>query len=244
MRASVSSVRPLLVIEQEVRLEGLGLLGRRLDACGVPYRRFRTWEHAFAEVELDDYSGVVPLGGNAHAWDEDGHGYLRHERELLEQAVERGVPVLGICLGAQLLARVLGAQVRSTGIHEYGWLEIRPTEHARGDPLFGHLGGPVGVYQWHMDAFEIPPGAVRLAESELLPNQAFRYGSAWGVQFHPEVDVETFEVWFGNHRAEAAELGIEEAPLREAVAAGHERDLAWRSRLFDAFAALARDRDG
>ncbi|MFN8185601.1 MAG: type 1 glutamine amidotransferase [Gaiellales bacterium] len=231
-------MRPLLVIEQEWRLAGLGLLGHRLDAAGVPYRRFRAWEHRFEDVDLRDYSGIVPLGGSAHAWEDESHPYLRHERRLLADAVEGGRPVLAICLGAQLLARVLGAEVREGGRHEVGWQEIRPVEGARDDPLLGHLAGPVGVYQWHMDAFELPAGASRLAESGMFPNQAFRYGSAWGVQFHPEVDYATFRVWLANHPGVCEQLGIDEPGLDAAVLEGSLRDLGWRSELFDRFAAL------
>ena len=231
------------MIEQEWRLEGLGLLGQRLEARGIPYRRFRTWEHAFAEIALREWSGIVPLGGNAHAWAEDEHAYLRHERELLEEAIEQeraGARDLPGCPGARPGAR---AEVRATELHEVGWLEIAPTAHAAGDRLFGHLAGPVGTYQWHMDTFDIPPGAVRLAESPMFPNQAFRHGNAWGVQFHPEVDHETARIWIANHPGVCERLGIDSAALDAAVKVGAERDLGWRSELFDRFADLVAERE-
>ena len=229
---------PILVIEQEPSLEGLGLLGERLDASGLPYRRLRTWQEELDGLRADDFSAIVPLGGNAHAWAEEEHPYLQRERLLLAEAVDSGVPVLGICLGAQLLARALGAEVRTADAPEIGWLPIAPTSDAAGDPVFGHLTAPTGVYQWHHDVFELPPGAQLLATSERFENQAFRAGEAWGVQFHPEVDPETFELWIGNHPGAAEANGIDEDALRESVWREAEASRPFRARLFDAFFEL------
>jgi GMP synthase (glutamine-hydrolysing) len=230
-------VKPILVIEQELRLEGVGLLGRRLDALRAPYRRFRTWEEDLAGLRARDFAGIVPLGGNMHAWEEDAHPFLGDELRLLEDAVAGGVPVLGICLGAQLLARTLGAEVGPAGRYEIGWLDVEPMQAAAGDPLFGHLHEPAGVYQWHEDVFELPSGAVHLATGELFPYQAFRYGEAWGVQFHPEVDYEQFEIWIGNHPGAAEANGVDEEELRLAVRRGSAARPSWafRAGLFDAF---------
>ena len=156
---------PVLLIEQEPALEGLGFLGERLAASGLPYRRLQLWQEGLDGLRASDFSAIVPMGGNAHAWQEDAHPVLRRERLLLADAVAEGVPVLGICLGAQLLARALGAEVRTAGAPEIGWLPIAPTLDAAGDPLFGHLTAPAGVYQWHHDVFELPEGARLLASS-------------------------------------------------------------------------------
>ncbi len=231
-------MRPVLVIEQEPSLEGLGLLGERLEASGLPYRRMQTWREGFDGVRAQEFSAIVPMGGNAHAWQEDDFPVLRNERLLLAGAVEEGVPVLGICLGAQLLARALGAEVRTAEAPEIGWLEIAPTAQAGDDPLFGHLTAPAGVYQWHHDVFELPAGAQLLATSERFENQAFRAGDAWGVQFHPEVDPDTFEVWIANHPGAAAANGIDEEELRSSVWREAEASRPFRARLFDAFFEL------
>ncbi len=144
------------------------------------------------------------------AWDEERLPYLGRQRAFLREAVEEGVPVLGICLGGQLLARALGAEVRPAERLEAGWLEIEATPEAAGDALLAHLRAPVGVYQWHTDVFDLPDGAVRLARSEQSENQAFRYGErAWGLQFHPEVD--------------AAALRGLDAELRGRAGAGGDR---------------------
>lgn len=239
-------MKPVLVIEQELLLEGVGLLGARLDASGLPWRRLRAWSEDLAGLRARDFSGIVPLGGSAHAWEEDRHPHLREERRLLGEALDAGVPVLGICLGAQVLARTLGAEVTPGPAHEVGWLAVAPTPEAAHDPLFAHLAGPASVYQWHVDGFDLPRGATRLAHSERYPNQAFRYGSAWGVQFHPEVDLATYELWAANHPGGAAHYGVDERDLRAGVTRGEAPgpSRSFREGIFDAFCAeVSRHRD-
>src|SRR5438552_12953415 len=159
-------MRPILVIEQEYSLRGLGLLGERLDASGLPYRSLRAWDERVDELDARDFAAIIPMGGTAHAWDEERVPALGDERALLSEAVEAGVPVLGICLGGQLLARTLGGEVRTAEASEIGWLELVPTESARDDPVFRVLGAGASSYQWHHDVFEPPPGATVLARSE------------------------------------------------------------------------------
>ncbi len=237
-------MRPILVIEQEVRLAGQGALGERLVASDLPVRALRVWEEGLAGLRAADFSAIVPLGSNASAWQEDAYPFLRPERELLAEAVEEEVPVLGICLGAQLLVRALGGDVFRGDRPEIGWCEILPSDAAADDPLFEHARGPTGVYQFHLDTFSLPEGAERLASSERFENQAFRFGSAWGVQFHPEVDNQTFAEWLGNHPGICDELGIDEAELRRSVAEHVDSSaaVAFRNGLFDSFLEVVRRR--
>ena len=230
-------MKSILVIEQEYSLRGLGLLGERLDASGLAYRRLRAWDERIDELAAGDFAAIIPMGGNAHAWDEDRVPTLRPERLLLQEAVEGGVPVLGICLGAQLLARALGGDVRAADEPEIGWLEIVPTENARDDPIFRVLDSRAGVYQWHYDVFEPPPGARVLASSETVRNQAFRVdgAEAWGIQFHPEATPDLWELWIARHPAEVEKAGVDVDALRAAVYTGARESLAFRTAFFDAF---------
>ena len=214
-------MKPILAIEQDPTLPGLGLLGRVVRACGVPIVSAHAWEGDLDGLRAGDFAGIVPLGGSMQAWDEAKLPYLGRQRELLREAVGDGVPVLGICLGGQILARALGAEVRPAGRLEAGWLAIEATPEAAGDPLLAHLREPVDVYQWHLDVFDLPAGAVRLARSAQSENQAFRYGErAWGLQFHPEVDAPLYAGWMQNYPDATEQAGIDGEALEAAIAGG------------------------
>jgi GMP synthase (glutamine-hydrolysing) len=229
-------VKPILAIEQDPTLPGLGLLGRVVRARGLPIVSAHAWEGDLDGMRARDFSGIVPLGGSMHAWDEERLPYLGRQRELLREAVDDGVPVLGICLGGQLLARALGAEVRPAEQPETGWLPVEATPEAADDPLLAHLHQPVGVYQWHLDVFDLPAGAVRLARSDQSENQAFRYGErAWGLQFHPEVDAPLFAGWMQNYADAPARQGLDQGALEAAIAAGSPE---FTEPLFGAFCAV------
>jgi len=141
------------------------------------------------------YDLVVAMGGPMSAWDDAAHPFLAAEARLLAGAARAGACVLGICLGAQLLARGLGARVYRNRARELGIAPIALTDDGRADPLLAPLDG-ADVLHWHDDTFDLPAGAVRLASTELTPNQAFRFGArAWGVQFHVECDTAMIRAW-------------------------------------------------
>ena len=143
-----------------------------------------------------DFAAVVVFGGTETlSVDENGDdkAYLRDEIAWIGRWVDSGQPLLGICLGGQLLARALGAPVKPhpAGLHEVGFVPVEPTPAAD-----GFLGAPMHVYQWHQEGFEVPQEAELLARGSRFPNQAFRYGSnVYGIQFHPEVTPEMIARW-------------------------------------------------
>lgn len=147
---------------------------------------------------LDDYAAVLVFGGSMHADQDDHHPWLRDEHALLLRLLDRRVPLLGVCLGAQLLAKAAGASVHGAPEPEIGWYEVELTPAAAADPVLGVLPRRFHAFQWHYYTYDVPAGAVELGRSAIC-TQALRVGdAAWGVQFHPEVTARTIEQWLGD----------------------------------------------
>jgi GMP synthase (glutamine-hydrolysing) len=144
---------------------------------------------------LDEYDSVLVFGGVMHADQDHQHPWLREESMLLQRLLDLRVPLLGVCLGAQLIARAAGAPVGPSSEPEVGWSTVELAAAARDDPLFRGLPTRFDAFQWHFYTHGIPAGGVELARSRVC-TQAFRLGkAAWGVQFHPEVTMEQIERW-------------------------------------------------
>jgi len=151
---------------------------------------------------LDDYDAVLVFGGAMHVDQEDRHPWLRLEDDLLRGLLRARVPLLGVCLGAQLLAKSLAAPVAPPANPEVGWYEVELTPEAEDDPLFSALPKRFEAFQWHRYAFGLPPGAIPLAQNANCL-QAYRAGDvAWGIQFHAEVRGETVAAWLESSRPE------------------------------------------
>jgi GMP synthase (glutamine-hydrolysing) len=182
----------------------------------------------------DRYDAVMVFGGSMHPDQDEHYAWLEHEAAFLRYVLELGIPAIGICLGAQLLARAAGAGVGPAREPEVGWFEIELTPEGRDDPVLGVLPPHTEAFQWHHYTFEIPDGAVELARSE-TSTQAFRLGRAWGLQFHAEVTEAMVEAWL----AEDPEDVPDPDALRLAT---HERIAAWNvvgRRLCESFLASA-----
>src|SRR5919108_5317259 len=197
-----------LLVCQHVPHEILGTLNPLLKSAGFRIRYVNFGRHPEADPRLEGYHGLVILGGPMSVNNADQFRHLTTEMELIEQAMKRNLPVLGICLGAQLIAKTLGASVYPNPEKEIGWYDVTPTQEARLDPLLSQFHGTEEIFQWHGDTFDIPRTAVHLAFSALCANQAFRYGSKVNaLQFHLEVDERMIHRWLRvteNHNEIAA----------------------------------------
>ncbi len=144
---------------------------------------------------LDAYGAVLVFGGAMHADQDDHHPWLREEDLFLQRLLDLHMPVLGICLGAQLLAKAAHAPVYPVEEAEVGWFAVELTKAGTEDPVLGRLPQTFDAFQWHYYAHDVPAGAVELARNRMC-TQAFRLGdSAWGVQFHPEVTLHQVQSW-------------------------------------------------
>jgi GMP synthase (glutamine-hydrolysing) len=228
---------PRVLVVQNAERSGLGRFlpwweGMGLQVVVVP--GFST------PATPDGFDAVVLLGGGFLP-DDDGHApWLPVERELTRRAVADGVPLLGICLGAQVLAVAAGGTVRGDhGRPERGSCPVSLRREAETDPLFAGLPGELRVIQNHRDQIiELPPGAVRLAESDACPVQAFRVGErAWGVQFHPEAGADRLDHW---DEAALADAGLDLRALRAEAEAAEPQSARNARRLAANFAGLVR----
>ena len=184
-------MKPVLVL-QHLSADGPAYLARWLRREGLSFEVRNSEAGDPFPDDLSPYAALAVLGGEMSA--NDPLPSLRRAEVLIRQGVERAVPVIGHCLGGQLMARALGAQVVASPAPEVGWQPMRVdgTEPARA--WFG-AARTLQVFQWHYEAFDLPPGAVRLAGSSACPNQAFAIGPHLAMQFHVEIDAEKLARW-------------------------------------------------
>ncbi len=208
------------------------------EAVAARGHRLEEWSLAWGKPlprPLDAYGGVLVFGGAMHADQDLHHPWLREENLFLQRLLDLHKPVLGICLGAQLLAKAAHAAVHPAGQPEIGWYPVELTDEGADDPLLGRLPPTFEAFQWHYYSHALPSGAVELARSHVC-TQAFRLGdSAWGVQFHPEVTLKQIEGWMEDD---------EPLPVARETLLGYtrERIVAWNElgrTLCDAFVDVA-----
>ena len=184
----------MVVIFQHVPFEGPGIIADMLEGRGVPFVIIHGYEGDTIPHTPAGFSGIISMGGPMSA--NDDLPYLIKETSFLAQAVERDLPVMGICLGAQLLAASVGGKVYPGSEVEVGWGEVSLTEEGIKDPVFAAVQDPLPVLHWHMETFDLPDDSILLASSEKYVNQAFRLRkNAYGLQFHLEATDEMVKEW-------------------------------------------------
>lgn len=184
------------MVFQHVGHEPLGTLNPLLKSAGFRIRYVNFGRDPQSTPSLEGYNGLVVLGGPMGVYEAHTRPHLKVEMQAIESALKKQIPVLGICLGAQLLAHVLGAAVHKADQPEMGWHHIHLTDAGQKDPLFRLYGSNEWLFQLHQDGFEVPKAATHLAFSDLFAGQAFRYGErAYGFQFHLEADQPMIHRW-------------------------------------------------
>jgi GMP synthase (glutamine-hydrolysing) len=177
-----------ITILQHIHCETPGIISQCLQSADVKMRWIRTFEGDPIPSNMEAQAGLLIMGGPMSVYDHAQFPFLIDEQRLIEQALKDDKPVLGVCLGSQLLAATLGAEVKSGDRKEIGWHPITLTEPASTDFLWKGLPQQLKAYHWHGDVFDLPRGAVSLASSELTACQGFRFGeNAYGFLFHMEV---------------------------------------------------------
>lgn len=204
---------------RHVAFEDLGTLHEALNEAGYRVQYFDAGVDDLAALNKDTADLLVVLGGPIGVYEEADYPFINDEIELLQSRLQNDKPTLGICLGAQLMARALGAQVYPGGRKEIGWSPITLTAAGTAGPL-RHL-HTIDVLHWHGDTFDMPPGARHLASSQIYPHQAFAWGATGlALQFHPEVAARGLERWFIGHACELAGVeGLSVSELRRQTAA-------------------------
>jgi GMP synthase (glutamine-hydrolysing) len=189
-----------------------------LDAGAGVFGEFPTWVPGNGPPPHGQIDALMIFGGSMHVDQEDGHPWMAPEKMFIREHLRRGTPILGVCLGSQLLAEAAGAQPYRMPEPEIGWYEIEITEAGAADPVVGPLAPSVELFEWHHYAAPLPPGAVELART---PGslQAFRLDGkpAWGLQFHAEVTRENLFDWLDAwDQSEAVETDLDPEPIRAA----------------------------
>ena len=228
------------IVIQHLEPEGPARIGAALGAAGADVEVRRVDLGAPVPTSLDGIDALVVLGGPMSARHDEDFPSRIAEIELLRAAVASGVPTLGVCLGAQLLAAASGAEVRAGHGPEIGWGSIELLPSAAGDPLFDGLPHELGVLHWHGETYTLPDAAAHLARSDAYDQQAFRVGhAAWGLQFHVEVDPDEVEVFVDAFGEDAALARGGAEGIRSATAAAIEALRPHRELLLARFAGLA-----
>ncbi|MEW6120514.1 MAG: type 1 glutamine amidotransferase [Pseudomonadota bacterium] len=183
--------------------EGPGYFTTFLDRHGIPWRLVRIDAGDAVPETLNGVSGLCLMGG--HMSVNDNLPWIPPLLSLIRQAVEAGIPVIGHCLGGQLMSKALGGSVGANPVKEIGWGDVRVTDPAAARPWVGDVNGPMPAFHWHGETFSLPPGAVRILDSAHCANQAFVLGDRHiGMQCHVEMTPELIASWCDNGADEIA----------------------------------------
>ena len=211
-----------VAVVENIKPSPLGLLGQALGEAGVEVEIFRPREGGPLPLDPETHDGLIVMGGEQSALDDVDHPYLPELARLMRRWGEADRAVLGICLGAQLLARAYGADNLLSTAKEFGWRSIRTTGEGHKDAVLSAAGAEFPAFQWHSDSFTLPAGALHLARGPNVANQAFRLGRAtYGVQFHFEAGRDVVADWTQQFTEATEEMHPGWSAIHAAEAARH-----------------------
>lgn len=231
---------PSCLVIQHVEPERSYAIGDALVEMDVEMVVCRTYANDPLPQHIADFDGLVVMGGPMSAASDEGFPSRIQEMNLIAEAVKLGIPTLGICLGAQLMAAAVGGHVLARPAElEIGWAPVRMDADVEDDPLFSDAPNELTVLHWHGDTYELPPEAVHLASSDAYGEQAFRIGDrAWGLQFHLEVDEKAVESFLSAFGDEAIEAGTSVTEIRSNTPTALARLIPHRDKVLSRFAAF------
>ena len=196
------------LIFQQTRSEHPGNITKWLQELGEEYEIVQLWRQPISK-SLEKYRGLIVMGGTMSANDEVRFPFLKDELKVIETWLKTDRPLLGICLGAQLIAKVLGKKVYPAKSPEIGWYPVKFTEKASKDPLFAEFSPEQQLFQWHYDTFDLPDKAELLGSSQKTKHQIFRYAQkTYALQYHPEMDENLINQWVNIHRKKLQQIDL------------------------------------
>jgi GMP synthase (glutamine-hydrolysing) len=227
---------------QHTACETLGTIADALEAEALAWQYVRVFEGKPVPGEIGDAGGLIVMGGPMGVYEQERYPHFKDELRLIESVLKAGKPVLGVCLGSQLLAAALGARVTKGPRKEIGWYPVRLSEAASEDRLWSGTPREFMALHWHGDVFDLPAGAINLASSELTAHQAFRYGkSAYGLLFHLEMAEDMIGEMAAEFADELREAGGEAARLEAQSAVNCGKLQAIGETIFSRWARLVHE---
>ena len=229
---TTSSPRPRVLVVQNDATDPLALLADWWAEVGIDVVEIRADDGEFVPDALPEgFDGLVLLGGSMSAWEDEVAPWLPNERAMVARAVDDGTPVLGVCLGGQIITIACGGTVERAGQGEVGIVELQLSEDVANDPIFSALPASPAVAEFHIDEMKVlPKGAVVLASTDVCANQAYRLGErAWALQFHPEIDAAIMGIWADGEPEIAQRCGMSPGQAQAITAARQDELVAtWR----------------
>ena len=210
-------MKPILFVRCDV-VDTFGIAPGAVADAGAEIRTWDAIDPATERPSLDEVGGVVVFGSTYNVEHADEQPFIKEVRELTREAIDRGVPLVGSCFGAQMVAWSLDAGVGKSPVREVGFEPIHMTSAAGDDPLVAHWSDGDMGFQWHMDTFDLPAQARLLAKGDGVPNQAYRVGErTWGIQWHFEIDAAELELWLTEYADAGGDIEREWGKTNEQV---------------------------